>query len=369
MFDYTCRLRGLIVPGVLVVLCAQATIAAAEAVAWRDALKQPAEWYGSDDARRMADNILLYQRDNGGWDKRIDYGKALTPSSAAEVARKKSSTETTIDNGATTTELTFLARVFHATGHAPYREAFERGLTWLLDAQYPNGGWPQYFPLRDGYYRNITFNDDAMVNVLTLLRNAAQGEPPYAFVEPARRAAAKAAFDRGIQCILDTQVKIDGRRTVWCAQHDPETLAPAQARAYEHPSLSGMESVPIVRLLMSIDHPSPQVIEAVQSAVRWFDEAKIEGVEMVDVQSPERDRVLVEKPGAEPLWARFYEIGTNRPIFSGRDGVIRYSMMDIERERRAGYRWYTERPRKLLREEYPAWQKKWAPQANVLADE
>src|SRR5690606_6245416 len=110
------------------------------------------------------------------------------------------------------------------------------GLQWLLEAQYPNGGWPQYYPLRKGYYSHITFNDDAMARALGLVRSVARGESPYGFTTPEQRAAAQAAFDRGIECVLATQVVVDGRRTAWGAQHDVDTLKPAQARAYEHPS-------------------------------------------------------------------------------------------------------------------------------------
>ncbi|MEX2401205.1 MAG: pectate lyase [Rhodothermales bacterium] len=43
------------------------------------------------------------------------------------------------------------------------------------------------------------------------------------------------------------------------------------------------------------------------------------------------------------------------PIFSGRDGVIKYELSEIERERRIGYRWYGTWPRELLEQEYPQW--------------
>ncbi len=74
-----------------------------------------------------------------------------------------------------------------ATRDIRYRAAFKRSINCLLAAQYPNGGWPQYFPLRKGYYSHITYNDDAMVNVLTVLRAAAAGKPPYDFVDQSRR--------------------------------------------------------------------------------------------------------------------------------------------------------------------------------------
>ena len=54
----------------------------------------------------------------------------------------------------------------------------------------------------------------------------------------------------------------------------------------------------------------------------------------------------------------FRSLGTNRPIFSGRDSVIRYSMAEIEYERRNGYRWYVDAPAKLLETDYPAWRAK-----------
>ncbi|MGD9646887.1 MAG: pectate lyase, partial [Pirellulales bacterium] len=57
-----------------------------------------------------------------------------------------------------------------------------------------------------------------------------------------------------------------------------------------------------------------------------------------------------------PLWARFYEIGTNRPLVADRDGEARYDLAEIGYERRNGYGWYTERPREMLQMDYPRWQ-------------
>ena len=148
------------------------------------------------------------------------------------------------------------------------------------------------------------------------------------------------------------------------SQHDEHTLAPAKGRAYEHPSLSGSESVGIVEFLMSIDRPSPEIVRAIEGAVEWFRAAKISGIRVDTIAAPgtakATDRVVVADANAPPLWARFYEIGTNRPIFSGRDSVIRYQLSEIEYERRNGYRWYVDRPAKLLEREYPEWRRRWA---------
>ena len=57
------------------------------------------------------------------------------------------------------------------------------------------------------------------------------------------------------------------------------------------------------------------------------------------------------------LWARFYDLSTQKPFFCGRDGMKHSSVYDIERERRAGYGWYTNAPAAVLKA-YPAWLKK-----------
>jgi PelA/Pel-15E family pectate lyase len=253
--------------------------------------------------------------------------------------RNKKKHDSTIDNSSTFTQLTFLARTFTAQNQERHRESFLKGFDYLLKAQYPNGGWPQFYPNLSGYYKHITFNDGAMIGVLKLLRDVAQAKPAYAFVDQDRRARAAHAVEKGIDCVLKTQIIVNGRRTVWCAQHDEVTLAPAPARKYELVSLSGGESIDIVRFLMSIKSPSPEVIDAIEAAVAWFEQSRVK-----------------DPKGAE-TWARFYEIGTNRPIFVGRDGVIKYNIAEIEAERRNGYAWYIDDAAKLLNRDYPAWRK------------
>lgn len=330
-------------------------------IKWRDALRQSREWYGSAEAARIADNLIAYQRESGGWPKNIDMAVLLSEGQRADIAKEKGSVDATIDNDATYTQLIFLARVYTLQQLPAYRASFLRGFDYLLKAQYENGGWPQYYPIRKGYYQHITFNDNAMIGVMQLLRDVAQRKPDYTFVDEARAARADKSVARGIECILKTQIMVRGKRTVWCAQHDEVTLAPAPARAYEHVSLSGQESVGIVEFLMGIEHPDNRIVEAIKSAVVWFKSAQLNGIRWVETAGPPVDHIVVADRSAPPLWARFYEIGTNRPIFSGRDSVIKYSVAEIESERRNGYRWYTDAPAKLIDRDYPAWLKRVRP--------
>lgn len=344
---------------------------APETVRWSNAMRQPAAWYGTPEATRIADNLLLYQFDNGGWDKNIDRAAPLDAAQKEQLLREKGTPlgRTTIDNGATYTEMQYLAKVHAATREKRFAESFLRGLQYLFAAQYANGGWPQYFPLRDGYWSRITYNDNAMVGVLKLLQSVSGGEGDYRFVSQADRRRAGAAVEEGLECILKSQVLRAGRLTVWCAQHDERTLAPALGRSYELPSLSGSESVGVVRFLMSIEPPSSGIVRSVESAVAWFNAVKISGFRYRDVPAPGMpggtDRLLIPDAEAPPLWARFYETGTDRPIFSGRDGILKYAVTEIEHERRTGYGWYGTWAAALLSEEYPKWMKKWAEGANL----
>src|SRR5262249_37663699 len=123
-------------------------------------------------------------------------------------------------------------------------------------------------------------------------------------------------------------------------------------------------------LLMSVDHPSPEVIKSVEAAVAWMNDAKLTGIRTERQRDPQAPRgfnkVVIEDPAARPMWARFYEIGTNRPIFSDRDGVAEHGLADIGYERRNGYNGLDYWPEQLLKKEYPEWKAKWDPDAKPV---
>jgi pectinesterase len=342
-----------------------------EDLRWKNVVySQPDEWYGSAEAVRVAQNVLLYQRNVGGWPKNKEIHKVLTETEKKELHQLQSTgIGATIDNGATIMELTFLSKIYAKTKDSQYKAAFLKGINYLFDAQYDNGGWPQFFPLEKGDYSlHITFNDNAMVNVMNVMKAIAEKSDRFSVeFEDAAVLKAKRAFEKGVQVILKTQYRQNGVLTAWCAQHDEITLLPAKARSYELPSLSGGESPGIVLLLMSIDNPSPEIINSIQSAVSWFDKVKIEGIRVEGFTNKDglKDRKVVADKAAPPLWARFYELEDNRPFFCDRDGIKKYSLAEIGHERRNGYSWYGTGPQKVL-DQYKKWQPKWAPAKNVI---
>jgi PelA/Pel-15E family pectate lyase len=330
--------------------------------------------YSETEITKIADNILLFQRNNGGWPKNYDMRAILTEAQKDSVIRTKNILHTTFDNSTTYTHIDYLARVYSVTHIEKYKEACLKGIEFTLSAQYPNGGWPQYFPLEKDYSRHITFNDGAYMGIMKMLLEIKDGVSYYSFIDDEMRKRVALAFDKGLQCILDMQIVDNGRLTVWCQQHDEVTLQPAWARAFEPPSICNGESVDIVRLLMGIDHPSPQIVKSVQSAVKWFADSRIYNTRVEVVSAPEEkskwrttdyDRVVVTDSTSVPIWTRYYELGTDRPLFCDRNSKHLYSLAEVSRERRSGYGWYTYAPQQVL-DKYPAWQKKWAPDCNVL---
>jgi len=323
-------------------------------------LKQPDAWFRGEEARRIATNILSFQSERGGWPKNLSTTDDPFTGDPSRI-------EPTFDNGATTDELRFLARVYGAALNDACRDAFLRGFDYVLAAQYPHGGWPQRHPPGTGYARHITFNDHAMVRLMEFVREVSVRDT-YAFVDDARRRRAGDAFDRGVQCILKCQIRVGDALTAWCAQHDEVDFQPRPARTYELATLSGAESVGITRLLMSLERPSVEVIRAVDAAVAWFRKAQLRGIREVlvpDEKAPKgMNKVIRQDPDAPPLWARFYDLTTQSPIFVDRDGVPKARMADIGYERRNGYAWYGTWPQQLLEVEYPAWKKRIANEAD-----
>jgi len=336
-------------------------------------LDQPLEWYASDEGRRIAAIIVSFQTPAGGWSKNLDmtqHRRAPGEHFAADnVSRflSKSDNDTphdtnwsyvgTFDNDTTITQMRFLARVISAVrgdSANTERAAFMRGMDYIFAAQYPNGGWPQVWPLEGGYHDSITYNDDAMLNVLELLKDVSDATNDCAFVPEAVRARARAAFQRGLKCIQATQIVVGGRRTVWCQQHDPLTLQPASARNYEMPSACSAESASLVVFLMKLPQPDAELVASIHAAAAWFEKTRINGVAFRNNDAD--GRRLVAAPGEGPIWSRYYEIGTDRPIFGDRDKTIHDDVNEISRERRQGYGWYRDTP-KLALDQYARWKK------------
>jgi len=321
-------------------------------------------WYASDEARQLANIILSYQTPSGGWSKHVGYNQGPRQPGMQWTSQnepgEKAHYLATFDNRATTEEMYFLAQVWYATKHQAYKSAFIKGLNFILAAQYPNGGWPQVYPLEGGYHDYITFNDDAMMRILELLYAVKCDESYNAFLDERLRHEVGAALDAGIQCVLRAQVVQGGQKTVWCAQYDPLRLRPAAARAMEPATLSGMESASILRFLMTLTNPTPEVVASIESGLEWLDRAKITGLSRTNLNG--RTTFISDTNAAQVYWARFYNLTNSRPVFPGRDGVVYDSFPAMASRNALGYDYLSTQPGSIINNGQKRWRK-------MLADE
>lgn len=320
--------------------------------------------YRPDQIVEIGDNLIAYQRSNGGWPTNVNPIRIVPADEMTQVLDAKASLDTSFDNRNTYPQIEYLAQVYQQTRLPRFRQAALQGIGYVLDSQYENGGWAHSPPSDQGYRAHVTFMDEVMPGVLRFLRKVQVGQSPFDFVEDSIRQRAVTAIAKGDQLILDLQVRGNGVPTAWAGQYDRVTLQPVQARSYELPGLVSWESVAVVRYLMSIEQPSDEVVAAIEHAVAWLESAATHGirVDKVPVEpikfkyyTSTYDLKVVPDEQAPRIWARFYDLKTNQPFFARRDGQKVGSLSEVDRERRTGYDWYGTWPEELLQTEMFAW--------------
>lgn len=310
----------------------------------------------------LAEKMMVYQLPNGGWGKHrsdkknVDYTQKID-AQLLKIIKAGNNDLATIDNNATSKEINGLIKAYSTTKNPDYLKSAEKGIQYLLSMQYQNGGFPQYFPNSAIYRKQVTYNDNAMINVLTVLYNISEGKEGFDAVNSQLKDKSKVALQKGIDCVLKTQVLQKGKLSIWADQYNEVSLKPEKARAFEPMSLASGESVNIVKFLM-MQPVTPEIEKSIISAIQWFKDSKIDGYTYnVSRESGNAVRVLSKKEGSA-VWARFYDISTNKPVFGDRDGSVKFNYEDVSEERRMGYSWYNEAGTKLIESDFPKWLKK-----------
>jgi len=249
--------------------------------------------------------VAWAQRANGGWWYTADVSHraaAADPLSPVRLDGRAS-----FDDNVTQGCLEFLMELdgYHS---APWlSDAIGRGFAFIRDAQAPAGGWPQLYPLDGTFHDYYTFNDLAINRTVDVLLEgyARYGTPEL--LEEARRAG---------EFILLTQGK--GGQPAWAEQYDA-ALDPAAARRFEPVAYSGFVTGANVHTLMKLGMATgdQRYVAAAGEASDWLADVAI---------GPSR-------------WARFYEIGTDRPIYAGKSGTIYYSLDTIPATDFISYAW------------------------------
>ncbi|MFT3996198.1 MAG: pectate lyase [Asticcacaulis sp.] len=322
--------------------------------------------YAESDVSAIADNILLLQRDNGGWIENRDPARILSAEERAAALKEKTAPSFSFDNRNVYTQVEYLMQAFEITGKKAYRDSALRGLDLILAQQIPAcGGWRHTVPSTTTYHDKLTMADEVTSGNLRLLRHISSKAFPFESLDKDRLQKSTEALSKGDKCLLKLQIRQNGKLTGWAGQYDPVTLEPVKGRSFELVSIVSQESVENTRYLMSIPDPSPEVIAAVDGAVDWMKRSAITGkrLEIVALPAPVKydyhtattDSRLTDDPNAPRLWARFYDMSDNSVVLANRDGARVKDYADIHPERRSGYAWYGVWPQKLIESEYPAW--------------
>lgn len=343
----------------------------------RGALPQrDSSWYSSAEARHVADIILSFQTPAGGWSRNLNMthtprqrGQTYAPvllANAPGLDEFDSALDPgwayvgTLDGDATTSQIRFLARVQDGlSGPAGdrYRAGALHGLHYLLQAQLPNGGWPEVWPLSGGYHDAITFRDNTFLQIAAVLVASGLGQQEFRFVPANLRDESAAAMRHALDCLLAAQVVLNGRRTVWAQQQDALTLAPVAGKSFEPAALSAAESADLLLFLMALPRPSTQVADAIRDGVAWLEKGG-EELSLGEVYPSTRALgSLVSQSSSGRLWAHFYSLSTQTPVFSDANRTLYNNFEALSRDLQRNHSWYTGRPESAI-EAYRAWSKR-----------
>jgi PelA/Pel-15E family pectate lyase len=208
----------------------------------------------------------------------------------------------TFDDAATAASATFVLRLYVEKRDPKYKPALDKAIGFVLDSQYPNGGWPQRFPLRDefrphgrpDYTSYVTFNDGVAGENIEFLLKCYQALGDARVLD---------AIARAMRVVVATQLKPP--QPGWALQYTP-ALEPAAARTYEPKALATHTTAANVELLMRVYRLTgdPQFLTRIPEALDWLQALTLPAG--------------VGRPG--DTHPTFVELGTNKPLYVHRRG-------------------------------------------------
>lgn len=251
-----------------------------------------AEYLGA--AVRVGDALARTQHKSGGW--------ALIGDTMA----RQSDGSCTFDDDTTQAALRFLMHLAQEFAHAWLTRAVHLGLNHMLRAQYRDGSWPLWYPLKGGWPDYATFNDYCIKNCITTMLEAHRLYRDERYLESARR---------GGDFIIASQLPAPQRG--WAQQYGTD-MQPAWARHFEPPAVCSAVTAGCIRSLIELyeDTGDPQWLAPIPAAIDWL-----------------------ERSQCGTRWARFYSVGTNRPVYAEHKRIV-YTREEITQERRDHYRWW-----------------------------
>lgn len=262
-------------------------------------------------AEEVASALIWAQHPSGGWNYLADYAGEESLKQWYDTVGKNAWRleefhhyygNATFDDAGTMEAAKFLLRLYMVKRDPKYRPALDRAIDFVLDSQYPIGGWPQRYPLRDDYVKEgrpdytpfITFNDDVAQENIEFLLLCYQALGRSDVREPVIRA---------MNTFLVTQM--GPPQPGWGMQYTLE-LKPAGARGYEPNSLSSSTTAANVSQLTNFYRLTGETkfLAPIPAALDWLDEIRL----------PEREQ------DGNRTHPTFVELETGRTLYVHRRG-------------------------------------------------
>ncbi len=270
-------------------------------------------------AEKAASAIVRGQRPEGGWNYLIDFAGEESISQWYNTIGKNGWRleefqhyygNSTFDDKVTADAARFLLRIYLEKRDPGFKPALEKVIDFILKSQYPEGGWPQRYPLRydfskDGqpdYTSFFTFNDDVIWENIHFLVQCYQNLSKEDYSD---------AITRGMDFYNVTQHSSGG----WAQQYDMD-LNPAGARSYEPLALLPTTTYKNAILLLRFYEltGNRKYLDGIPAAIGWLEETRLPENASVGGRythptfvEPETNKALyVHRRGSNVIYGRYY---------------------------------------------------------------
>ena len=321
-----------------------------------DAYHATADEYYYESACLVANTLIRAQLECGGWNYCFDLaGEASLIDWYESVSQYKWPAQefmhyygnATFDDMASVRCCDFILRLYLEKNDPRYKTSLDKAIDFVLKSQYPNGGWPQRFPLSyehpymgfPDYSSFITLNDGAMAGIIDFLVKCYTALGERRFLDP---------IYRGMQCIrlLQYESPIAG----WGLQYNPTDLKLATARPFEPAALASNGTKGGIEMLLRFYRLTgdKRFLEKVPAAFDFLEKI------MLDDQTIKLSGKTL-KPG-DILCPTFIDPQTLEPFFMKRVGESLmsggYAKSDIKLGMQQGYSSVRVIPIKRMKMEY-----------------
>lgn len=312
--------------------------------------------YSQEQVLAIADNLLLMQRNSGGWPANINPFRKLSGDQRLQFLKDQNAQDASFANANIFPQIFYLSHVYLQTGDVRYRDSAKKAFRLVMTTQLYNGGWPLHAQVIEG--DEAVIDTRTTINALRFLRRVAAGEMPYGYVPFDVRGQAADSVRKGDQLLLRLQQAHDSRASIWASAYGLKTSQPTAPNNQAVVALDPEVSVGITRYFMQIERPPAEVIRAVTGAADWFkhntlQQAQLRAAPQRPAWAPKYSRAALPR---QPVWAKYYTLDSNRPLVDGASGrpVAPYAVSKLA----ANKEWYGSWARDLMQKDYPAWQKR-----------